>query len=137
MKSKRIPKISTSSKCLCIYIKFLKALKKTYHINMFRSKTPFFPKELLTPSTFLLYLWKYFINQNENYIFMIRRDWNFCDVLLQAAVILHRKVKSFHLPLGHGFSTMSKFNNIFSLEWLLHKKKSGFCLFYDNFFIIF
>ena len=42
------------------------------------------------PSNFILNLRKYFINQNKNYVFMIKTDESFCDQILQSAAILHR-----------------------------------------------
>ena len=48
-------------------------------------------KNLLIPSNSLLYLWKYFANQNSNYIFMITKDYSFCDQNLQSVAILDKE----------------------------------------------
>lgn len=48
-------------------------------------------KHVFIPSSSLLYLRKNFINQNKNCIFMSRQDCCFCDLISQAAAILHNK----------------------------------------------
>ena len=50
-------------------------------------------KCLTYPQT-LSYLWKYFINQYKNCIFMIRQEWSLNDQNLQSVTILHKKLKS-------------------------------------------
>ena len=52
-------------------------------------------KNLLIPSNSLLYLWKYFANQNSNYIFMITKDYSFCDQNLQSVAILDKELTIF------------------------------------------
>ena len=48
-------------------------------------------KNLLIPWNSLLYLRKYFANQNSNYIFMITKDYSFCDQNLQSVAILDKE----------------------------------------------
>ena len=48
------------------------------------------------PWNSLLYFQTFFINQNKNYIFMIKKDWRFCGKILQSVAILHKKIENCH-----------------------------------------
>ena len=98
------------------------ALKGSNSIDMLRYKTLQFSKKhwmLKTVKTSyisansFLYLWKYLVKQNENYIFMIRKDWRFRDQNLQlkSVVILDKKLKIFIL-IFFSFNSFF-FQNIF------------------------
>ena len=79
------------------------------------------------PSNSLLYLRKYLVHHNKDYIFMIRKDWGFCNQSLQYMAILYRVLRisilSFfnfwffffpkYVPLSHGFPTIPDLLNSF------------------------
>ena len=87
-------------------------------------KTSYIP-----PKLSLIHLRKYLISQNKNYIFMIRKNWNFCDQNLQFVATLLKCFKIFNfmffnfdssffqnifqcnIPLGRGFSTIPNLLN--------------------------
>ena len=110
IESKRIWNIKASYKCLCIFLIFLTSQikrQRSYYcyIGMLNTNPCFlFSKKrwfLKTARTFsilsstLLHLQKYYINQNKNYIFIIRKDWSFCDQNLKLVAILLKKVNIF------------------------------------------
>ena len=56
-------------------------------------------KNFYIVSNSLLYLRKYLINQNENCIFMTRKDWRLCDQNKQFVAILQKKIIFIFLTL--------------------------------------
>ena len=72
--------------------------------------------------TSLLYLQKYFIIQNSNYIFIIRKDWNICNLILKAALffkfLFFQKILHFNIPLVFGSPSIPNLWSSFKyLQW--------------------
>lgn len=65
------------------------------HYSIFMFTLIFKNRKNLLHNLKFLYLWKYFINQNKNNIFMTRKDWWFCEQNLQSVTSLHKKLRIF------------------------------------------
>ena len=108
---------------------FNDSLKTALILLLYRNaqiQTPCFAKKhwfLKTVKTFyplsksLLYLWKYFINQNKNYIFMIKKDLSFYNKNLQSPAVLHKKLKIFNFFFS---ALVLPFSKIFSVLIFLY-----------------
>ena len=90
---------------------------------------PFFPEKRWFSKTVktsykhsysLLFLWEYLINQNQNCVFMIRKDWSFYDQNLQFIVILHKRFNIFIFIFSALIFFCSKIFSIvhFARSWL-------------------
>ena len=104
-KNKKRSTIIASYKYICSFLMFLTSPKRTFillYIAMLRREPPFISRKCCSlktgktsyiSSNSLLYLQKFFPNQNKDYIFMIRKDWSFCYQNLQFVAILHKIFK--------------------------------------------
>lgn len=72
----------------------------------------------------LLYLHKCIINQNKNYIFIIRKDQGFCDQSCAICRFFLKKIENFHLPFLF-------FQNIFNCNIPLRHKLQRYQIYYN------